>query len=65
MHVYDPKVKKEDAMTDFKYKNMDVNEDKFIFANSPKQAVDRANALVVLTVWAEFTHYPHAELNPC
>merc|ERR1712110_1106440 len=31
VHVYDPKVKKEDAMTEFKYHNMEVDENKFVF----------------------------------
>merc|ERR1712241_192792 len=61
VHVYDPKVKKEDALTEFKYKNMEVNEDKFIFAKSAKEAAEGAHALVVLTEWDEFKHYPYAE----
>merc|ERR1712050_42898 len=46
VHVYDPKVKKEDAMTEFKYHNMDV---------------DGAHALVILTEWDEFKKYPYHE----
>jgi len=61
VHVFDPKVKKEDAMTEFRYKKMEVNEDKFIFAKSAKEAVEGAHALVVLTEWDEFKHYPYAE----
>merc|ERR1711934_816424 len=30
MHVYDPKVKKEDALTEFKYHNMDVDPNKLV-----------------------------------
>merc|ERR1712242_440103 len=33
VHVYDPKVKKEDAVTEFKYHNMAVDEKKFHFCN--------------------------------
>merc|ERR1739838_707147 len=45
VHVYDPKVKKEDAMTEFKYHNMAVDENKFVFCSSPLEAVDGAHAL--------------------
>merc|ERR1712194_412181 len=56
--VYDPKVKKEDALTEFKYHNIEVDESRFIFANSAKEAVDGAHALGVLTEWDEFKTYP-------
>jgi len=59
VHVYDPKVKKEDALQEFKYKNMQVDESKLIFENSPTEAVDGAHALVVLTEWDEFKAYPY------
>merc|ERR1712060_163265 len=59
VHVYDPKVKKEDAMTEFKYHNMEVDENKFVFCNSPLEAVDGAHALVVLTEWDEFKTHPY------
>merc|ERR1711972_779129 len=61
VHVYDPKVKKEDAMTEFKYHNMAVDEKKFHFCNSPVEAVDGAHALVILTEWDEFKKYPYHE----
>merc|ERR1712228_733623 len=61
VHVYDPKVKKEDAMTEFKYRNMEVDENRFVFCNSPLEAVDGAHALVVLTEWDEFKVYPYEE----
>merc|ERR1712007_276790 len=61
VHVYDPKVKKEDAMTEFKYHNMEVDENKSVFRNSPLEAVDGAHALVVLTEWDEFKVYPYEE----
>merc|ERR1711956_203374 len=56
--VYDPKVKKEDALTEFKYHKVEVDESRFIFTNSAKEAVDGAHALVVLTEWDEFKTYP-------
>ena len=65
VHAYDPKVKKEDAMADFKYKDMDVNEDELVFANSPKEAANGSKARVVLTAWDECRHYPYAGVNPC
>merc|ERR1712048_128288 len=61
IYVYDPKVAKEDAMTEFKYHNMAVDEKKFHFCNSPIEAVDGAHALVVLTEWDEFKVYPYEE----
>merc|ERR1712204_83863 len=57
--VYDPKVKKEDALTEFKYHDMQVDESRFIFAKTPEEAVDGAHALVVLTEWDEFKGYPY------
>merc|ERR1711948_205300 len=59
VHVYDPKVNKEDAMTEFKYHNMQVDDDRFIFPGSPEEAVDGAHAIVVLTEWGEFRSYPY------
>merc|ERR1712151_540476 len=61
VHVFDPKVKKEDAMAKFKYHNMEIDENKFIFCNTPLEAVDGAHALVVLTEWDEFKVYPYEE----
>jgi len=59
--VYDPKVKKADAMTEFKYHNMQIDESRLIFAKTPEEAVDGAHALVVLTEWDEFKKYPYHE----
>jgi len=61
VHVYDPKVKKEDAMAEFKYHNLEVDEQKLIFSKTPEEAVDGAHALVVLTEWDEFKKYPYQE----
>merc|ERR1712050_62945 len=61
VHVYDPKVKKEDALAEFRSHNMHVDESKLIFTNSPEKAVDGAHALVVLTEWDEFKAYPYQD----
>merc|ERR1739837_54707 len=59
VHVYDPKVKKEDALAEFRYHNMQVDESRLIFSDTPTEAVDQAHALVVLTEWDEFKTYPY------
>jgi len=61
VNVYDPKVKKEDALTEFKYHNMQVDESRFMFSKSAEEAVDGAHALVVLTEWDEFKMLPYHE----
>merc|ERR1712061_506258 len=63
VYVYDPKLKKEDAMTEFKYHNMEVDEKRLVFCSSPAEAVEGAHALVVLTEWDEFKTYPYAEFH--
>merc|ERR1711963_1080078 len=63
VHVYDPKVKKEDALTEFRYHNMDVDPNKLVFTTTPEEAVDGAHALVVLTEWDEFKRYPYHEFH--
>jgi len=63
IYVYDPKVAKEDAMTEFKYHDMTVDESRFHFCSSPLEAVDGAHALVVLTEWDEFKQYPYQEFH--
>merc|ERR1739842_251429 len=57
--VYDPKVKREDALSEFKYHKMAVDESRLVFAETPEEAVDGAHALVVLTEWDEFKQYPY------
>merc|ERR1712165_304850 len=59
VHVYDPKVKKEDALTEFKYHNMQVDENRLTFTKTPDEAVDGAHALVILTEWDEFKKYEY------
>jgi len=61
VHVFDPKVKKEDAVTEFKYHNMQIDESRLIFSRTPEEAVDGAHALVILTEWDEFKKYPYHE----
>merc|ERR1712087_958551 len=51
VHVYDPKVEKEDALREFAYHNMQVDAKKLIFEREPVAAVDGAHAIVVLTEW--------------
>jgi len=63
VHVYDPKVKKEDAMAEFRYHNMQVDESRLIFCKTPEEAVSSAHALVVLTEWDEFKLYPYREFH--
>merc|ERR1712107_283008 len=61
VHIYDPKVKKQDAMAEFKYHNMEVSESQLVFAASAAEAADGAHAIVVLTEWDEFKQYPYQE----
>merc|ERR1711972_577677 len=39
VHVYDPKVKKEDALTEFKYHSLEVDENRLIFEKSAHEAL--------------------------
>jgi UDPglucose 6-dehydrogenase len=61
VHVFDPKVKKEDAMKEFKYHNMEVDEKRLVFCSTPQEAVEEAHAITVLTEWDEFKLYPYRE----
>jgi len=54
VHVYDPKVKKEDAITEFKYHGMQVDETQLVWETTPEAAAHEAHAIVVLTEWDEF-----------
>merc|ERR1712154_122469 len=56
-----PKVKKQDALHEFKCHNMEVDESKLVFAQSPAEAVDGVHAIVVLTEWDEFKTYPYQD----
>jgi UDPglucose 6-dehydrogenase len=59
VHVYDPKVLREDAMKEFKDHGMEVDDSHFIFSKSAEEAVDGAHAIVVLTEWDEFKKYDY------
>jgi len=61
IHVYDPKVAKEDALTEFSYHGIEVPSDQFLFSSSPQEAADGAHAIVVLTEWDEFKTYNYDE----
>merc|ERR1712060_426898 len=61
VHVYDPKVQRDDAMLEFKYHGMEVGDEQFVFAASPSAAAEGAHAIVVLTEWDEFKQYPYHE----
>merc|ERR1711878_153023 len=63
VQVFDPKVKKEDAMSEFKYHNMELDESKLVFSQSPAEAVDGAHAIVVQTEWDEFKNYPYQDFH--
>jgi len=61
VHVYDPKVSKEDALREFAYHNLQVDSDKLVFESGPGAAADGAHAIVVLTEWDEFKGYNYQE----
>jgi len=54
VHVYDPKVHKEDALKEFGYHNMKVDQERLVFERDPESAAEGAHAIVVLTEWDEF-----------
>merc|ERR1712048_1014310 len=57
VHVYDPKVLREDAIREFTDHGMEVNDKKLIFTRTVEEAADGAHAIVVLTEWDEFKRY--------
>ena len=59
VHVYDPKVEIADALQEFKYHDIEVNQSQFIFTKSPEEACDGAHAIIVLTEWDEFKSYDY------
>eukprot|EP00408_Alexandrium_pacificum_P018420 CAMPEP_0171184182 /NCGR_PEP_ID=MMETSP0790-20130122/15658_1 /TAXON_ID=2925 /ORGANISM="Alexandrium catenella, Strain OF101" /LENGTH=491 /DNA_ID=CAMNT_0011649173 /DNA_START=64 /DNA_END=1539 /DNA_ORIENTATION=- len=61
VHVYDPKVNIEDAITEFKYHDIEVDRSQFHFVGSPDEAIDGAHAIVILTEWDEFKTYDYAK----
>jgi len=60
VHVYDPKVRREDAVREFTEHGIEV-EDQFLhWANSPEEAINGAHAIVIMTEWNEFNSYDYA-----
>merc|ERR1711948_236228 len=59
VHVFDPKVQRADAIQEFKYHGVDVDDKLFTFTNTPEEAVDGAHAIVILTEWDEFKTYKY------
>merc|ERR1711920_3295 len=57
VHVFDPKVQRADAIQEFKYHGVDVDDKLFTFTNTPEEAVEGAHAIVILTEWDEFKTY--------
>merc|ERR1712019_202544 len=54
VHVYDPKVKREDALYEFTDHGMEVKDEQLLFTRTAEEAADGAHAIVVLTEWDEF-----------
>jgi len=59
VHVYDPKVSREDALREFKDHGVEVGDDNLVFAKTPEEAVEGAHAIVLLTEWDEFKNYDY------
>merc|ERR1712032_637121 len=57
VHVYDPKVDREDAVREFEDHGMKVKDEKLLFTKTAEEAADGAHAIVVLTEWDEFKRY--------
>lgn len=58
-HVYDPKVERADAISEFAYHDVTVDEKLFITSPSAEEAVRGAHAIIVLTEWDEFKTYDY------
>jgi UDPglucose 6-dehydrogenase len=59
VHVFDPKVTKEDALFEFKAHNIEVDERLLIWSKSAEEAVEGAHAIIVMTEWDEFKGYDY------
>lgn len=59
VHVYDPKVTRENAKAEMQHHGIEVPEEQFVFAENPAAAVEGAHAIVVLTEWEEFKTYDY------
>merc|ERR1712217_82085 len=51
----------DDAMAEFKYHNMEIDESRLVFCSTPREAVESAHAIAVLTEWDEFKQYSYSE----
>merc|ERR1712048_73286 len=61
VHVYDPKVLREDAIREFEDHGLKVKEERLVFVKTAQEAADGAHAIVVLTEWDEFKRYNYKE----
>jgi UDPglucose 6-dehydrogenase len=59
VHVFDPKVEKEDALREFAYHGLSVESERLVFEATPAAAAEGAHAIVVLTEWDEFKTYDY------
>jgi len=59
VHVYDPKVVRDDAIREFREHGMEVEDRFFVWSKSPEEAIDGAHAIVLLTEWDEFKYYDY------
>eukprot|EP00929_Paragymnodinium_shiwhaense_P054420 TRINITY_DN2727_c0_g1_i2.p1 TRINITY_DN2727_c0_g1~~TRINITY_DN2727_c0_g1_i2.p1 ORF type:complete len:504 (-),score=157.42 TRINITY_DN2727_c0_g1_i2:256-1767(-) len=59
--VFDPKVERSDAIREFEEHSMQVNDSQLLWCSSPKEAVEGAHAIVVLTEWDEFKNYAYGD----
>ena len=63
LQVYDPKVDREQALTEFKDHNLAHDfEKQFFMFKSAQEAAENAHAIVVLTEWDEFRNLPYDKL---
>jgi UDPglucose 6-dehydrogenase len=60
LHVYDPKVTRQQALQEFEDHGLNYDFDRlFITSSSPSNCVQGAHAIVVLTEWDEFKTYDY------
>eukprot|EP00918_Siedleckia_nematoides_P030668 GHVU01066419.1.p2 GENE.GHVU01066419.1~~GHVU01066419.1.p2 ORF type:complete len:120 (-),score=21.47 GHVU01066419.1:361-720(-) len=65
LRVYDPKVERTNAISQFTYKYSDSPHDfdsQFLFFDSPQEAAEDAHAIVVLTEWESFKSIDYESL---
>eukprot|EP00747_Dinoflagellata_sp_TGD_P166627 gnl/TRDRNA2_/TRDRNA2_189704_c0_seq1.p1 gnl/TRDRNA2_/TRDRNA2_189704_c0~~gnl/TRDRNA2_/TRDRNA2_189704_c0_seq1.p1 ORF type:complete len:526 (-),score=125.35 gnl/TRDRNA2_/TRDRNA2_189704_c0_seq1:113-1540(-) len=59
VHVYDPKVKLENAIYEFDLHGYKVDEKLLTWTSGPEEAVQDAHAIILLTEWDEFKKYDY------